>query len=146
MYMNTKQMIVLIIAMIMLFYIGTTMFYNTGLGITDLNLEEIESNGTQYDLSFMLRSVRSFEYLDCEYILFSEDNQEIATGSTILTNITDGTFTINETLNKTNEDSSKVPKEVEIRIYQEKFNPEQKNPDGSYSQKVFFEQRTPINK
>ena len=60
--MNTKQMIVLIIAMIMLFYIGTTMFYNTGLGITDLNLEEIESNGTQYDLSFMLRSVRSFEY------------------------------------------------------------------------------------
>ena len=146
MYMNTKQMIVLIIAMIMLFYIGTTMFYNTGLGITDLNLEEIESNGTQYDLSFMLRSVRSFEYLDCEYILFSEDNQEIATGSTILTNITDGTFTINETLNKTNEDSSKVPKEVEIRIYQEKFNQEQKNADGTYSQKVFFEQRTPINK
>ena len=84
--------------------------------------------------------------MDCEYILFSEDNQEIATGSTILTNITDGTFTINETLNKTNEDSSKVPKEVEIRIYQEKFNPEQKNADGTYSQKVFFEQRTPINK
>ena len=74
MYMNTKQMIVLIIAMIMLFYIGTTMFYNTGLGITDLNLEEIESNGTQYDLSFMLRSVRSFEYLDCEYGKWSLTN------------------------------------------------------------------------
>lgn len=122
------------------------MFYNTGLGITDLNVEEVDSNGTQYDLSFMLRSVRSFEYLDLEYTLFSEDNQQIATGSTIMTNITDGSFTINETLNKTNEDSSKVPKEVEIRIYEEKFNPELKNDDGTYSQRVFFEQRLPINK
>lgn len=139
-------MIPLIIAMLMLFYIGTTMFYNTGLGITDLNVEEVDSNGTQYDLSFMLRSVRSFEYLDLEYTLFSEDNQQIATGSTIMTNITDGSFTINETLNKTNEDSSKVPKEVEIRIYEEKFNPELKNDDGTYSQRVFFEQRLPINK
>ena len=139
-------MIVLVIAMLMLFYIGTTMFYNTGLGITDLNVEEIDSNGTQYDLFFMLRSVRNFEYLDLEYTLFSEDNQEIATGSTIMSNITDGTFNVNETLNRTNDDSSKVPKEVEIKIYEEKFNPEQKNPDGNYSQKVFFEQRIPINK
>ena len=143
--MNTKQMIPLIIAMFMLFYIGTTMFYNTGLGITDLNVEETDSNGTQYDLSFMLRSVRNFEYLDFEYTLFSEDNQAIATGSTIMTNVTDGSFNITETLNKTNDDSSKVPKEVEIKVYEEKFNPEQKNADGSYSQRVFFEQRVPIN-
>ena len=138
-------MIPLIIAMFMLFYIGTTMFYNTGLGITDLNVEETDSNGTQYDLSFMLRSVRNFEYLDFEYTLFSEDNQAIATGSTIMTNVTDGSFNITETLNKTNDDSSKVPKEVEIKVYEEKFNPEQKNADGSYSQRVFFEQRVPIN-
>ena len=121
------------------------MFYNTGLGITDLNVEETDSNGTQYDLSFMLRSVRNFEYLDFEYTLFSEDNQAIATGSTIMTNVTDGSFNITETLNKTNDDSSKVPKEVEIKVYEEKFNPEQKNADGSYSQRVFFEQRVPIN-
>lgn len=138
-------MIVLVIAMLMLFYIGSTMFYNTGLGITDLNVEETDANGTQYDLFFMLRSVRNFEFLDLEYTLFSEDNEVIATGSTIMTNITDGTFNINETLNRTNDDSSKVPKEVEIKIYEEKFNPEQKNADGSYSQKVFFEQRVPIN-
>ena len=138
-------MIVAVIAMLMLFYIGTTMFYNTGLGVTDLNVEETDSNGTQYNLFFMLRSVREFEFLDLEYTILSEDNQEIATGSTIMTNITDGTYNINETLNKTTEDSSKVPKEVEIRIYEEKFNPEQKNADGSYSQKVFFEQKVPIN-
>ncbi|MBE6485246.1 MAG: hypothetical protein E7Z85_00195 [Methanosphaera stadtmanae] len=143
--MDKKQMIVLVIAMLMLFYIGSTMFYNTGLGITDLNVEETDANGTQYDLFFMLRSVRNFEFLDLEYTLFSEDNEVIATGSTIMTNITDGTFNINETLNRTNDDSSKVPKEVEIKIYEEKFNPEQKNADGSYSQKVFFEQRVPIN-
>ena len=127
----------------MLFYIGTTMFYNTGLGVTDINLDEKDSNGTQYDLSFMLRSVRSFEYLDCEYRILSEDNQEIAAGSTIFKNITDGTFTVNETLNKTGNDSL-TPKTVEIRVYQEKFDPQQKNNDGSYSQKVFFEQTTPI--
>lgn len=121
------------------------MFYSTGLGVTDLNVEEIDSNGTQYNMSFMLRSVRSFEYLDLEYTLFSEDNTEIATGSTIMTNITDGTFVINKTLDKTTEDSSKVPKELEIRVYEEKFNPELKNDDGTYSQKVFFEQRIPIN-
>jgi len=145
MNVDKKQMIVLVIAMLMLFYIGSTMFYNTGLGITDLNVEETDANGTQYDLFFMLRSVRNFEFLDLEYTLFSEDNEVIATGSTIMTNITDGTFNINETLNRTNDDSSKVPKEVEIKIYEEKFNPEQKNADGSYSQKVFFEQRVPIN-
>ncbi len=128
----------------MLFYIGTTMFYNTGLGVTDINLDEKDSNGTQYQLSFMLRSVRSFEFLDCEYRLLSEDNQEIAKGSTIFTDLKDGSFTINETLNKTT-DLSKTPKEVEIRVYQEKFDPQQKNADGSYSQKVFFEQRTPIS-
>jgi hypothetical protein len=145
MNLDTKQMIVLVIAMLMLFYIGSTMFYNTGLGITDLNVEETDVNGTQYDLFFMLRSVRNFEFLDLEYTLFSEDNQVIATGSTVMNNITDGTFNINETLNRTNDDSSKVPKEVEIKIYEEKFDPEQKNADGSYSQKVFFEQRVPIN-
>ncbi len=128
----------------MLFYVGTTMFYNTGLGVTDINLDEKDSNGTQYQLSFMLRSVRSFEFLDCEYRLLSEDNQEIAKGSTIFTDLKDGSFTINETLNKTT-DLSKTPKEVEIRVYQEKFDPQQKNADGSYSQKVFFEQRTPIS-
>ncbi len=142
--MDKKQSVILIITAIMLFYVGTTMFYNTGLGVTDINLDEKDSNGTQYQLSFMLRSVRSFEFLDCEYRLLSEDNQEIAKGSTIFTDLKDGSFTINETLNKTT-DLSKTPKEVEIRVYQEKFDPQQKNADGSYSQKVFFEQRTPIS-
>ncbi len=142
--MDKKQSVILIITAIMLFYVGTTMFYNTGLGVTDINLDEKDSNGTQYQLSFMLRSVRSFEFLDCEYRLLSEDNQEIAKGSTIFTDLKDGSFTINETLNKTT-DLSKNPKEVEIRVYQEKFDPQQKNADGSYSQKVFFEQRTPIS-
>lgn len=127
----------------MLVYIGSTMFYNTGLGVTDINLDEKESNGTQYQLSFMLRSVRSFEFLDCEYRLLSEDNQEIAKGSTTFTDLKDGSFTINETLNKTGNDSL-TPKTVEIRVYQEKFDPQQKNADGSYSQNVFFEQTTPI--
>jgi len=141
-YLNNKQLIALLIAAGMLFYIGNTMFYNTGLGITDLNVEN-NSDGTQYEVSYMLRSVRNFEFLDCEYSLLTEDNQEIATGSTTLTNITDGSFNITETLSSN--DSSKVPKQIDIRIYQEKFNPEQKNEDGSYSQDVFFEQKIQLN-
>ncbi len=143
--MDLKQSAIILVTALMLFYIGTTFYYNTGLGITDLNLDEQDSNGTQYQLSFMLRSVRSFEFLDCEYRILSEDNQEIASGSTIMKNITDGTFTINETLNNTGEDSSKTPKGIEIRIYQEQFNPQLKNDDGTYKQNVFFEQKTPIS-
>jgi hypothetical protein len=124
----------------MLMYVGTTMFYNTGLGITDFNFAENEAE-EGYDLSYMLRSVRSFEFLDCEYTVVSEDGQEIASGSTILTNIVDGTFTINETLNKTTDDSSKKPKEVQIKIFTEKFDPNLKNADGTTSQNTFFEQK-----
>lgn len=133
-----KHGLILIVIMVLCMYIGTTMFYNTGVGITDFNFTQADSDDNQYDLSFILRSVRSFDYLDCEYMLISDDGQQIATSSTILTNITDGSFPINETL-KSN-DSSKVPKKLQIRIYTEKFNPELKNSDGSPSQEVFFEQ------
>ncbi len=144
--MDKKVVIGMIIAIAMLFYIGTTMFYNTGLGITDLNVEEkTDSNTTQYELFYMLRSVRSFEYIDCQYTLLSDSGQEIATGSTTMINITDGTFNINETLNNTNNDSSQKAKEIQIRIFTEKFDPEQKNPDGTPKQSVFFEQTFPLN-
>ena len=138
-----KQGIVVIIVMVAFMYIGLTMYNNTGLGITDFKLEENNSDHNQYELSYILRSVRSFEYIDCEYVLISEDGQQIGTGSTIMQNITDGSFTINETINKT--DSSKAAKKVEIKIYKEKFNPELKNSDGSPSQKAFFEQTMDVS-
>lgn len=143
-YLNMRQGIVVIVFMILFMYIGTTMFYSTGLGITDFKLEENNSNDAQYELSYILRSVRSFDYIDCEYAIISDDGQKIGTGSTIMENITDGSFTINETINKT--DTSKKAKSVEIKIYTEKFNPELKNPDGTPSQKVFFEQTMDVSK
>lgn len=138
-----KQGIVVIIVMVLFMYIGYTMYNNTGLGITDFKLEENSSDNNQYKLSYILRSVRSFEYIDCEYTILSEDGQPIGTGSTIMENITDGSFTINETINKT--DASKTAKKVEIKIYTEKFNPELKNSNGTSSQKVFFEQTMDVS-
>ena len=139
--METKYLVAMLIAAGMLMYIGTTMFYNTGFGITDFNLED--TSDTQYQLSYMLRSVRSFDYVDCEYTVLSEDGQVIATGNTILNDIADGSFQINETLNKTKPDLK--AKGVEIRIYEEPFNPELKNDDGSYAQEEFFIQRFVID-
>lgn len=138
-----KQGIVVIIAMVVFMYIGFTMYNNTGLGITDFKLEEKNSDNNQYELSYILRSVRSFEYIDCEYTILSEDGQQIGTGSTIMKNITDGSFTVNETINRT--DTSKAAKKVEIKIYTEKLNPELKNSNGTPSQKVFFEQTMDVS-
>ncbi len=139
--METKYLIAMLIAAGMLMYIGTTMFYSTGFGITDLNLED--SSDTQFQLSYMLRSVRSFDYVDCEYSIVSEDGEEIATGNTILKDIADGSFQINETLDKTKPGAK--AKGVQIRIYTEPFNPENKNSDGTYAQSPFFEQKTVID-
>lgn len=134
-------MIAMLIAAGMLMYVGTTMFYNTGFGITDFNFEE--TSDTQYQLSYMLRSVRSFDYVDCEYSVLSDDGQVIATGNTIFKDIADGSFQVNETLDKTKPDLK--AKGVEIRIYLEPFNPDLKNSDGSYAQKEFFVQRFVID-
>lgn len=130
--MDKKILIGMLIAAGMLMYIGTTMFYNTGLGITDLTVDEKDSN--HYQVNYMLRSVRSFDYLDCEYALLDENGKEIGRSNTVFENIKDGSFTVNETVNTTQK-----AKEIQIKIYTEKFNPDQKN-----TQNPFFEQKASI--
>lgn len=130
--MDKKILIGMLIAAAMLMYIGTTMFYNTGLGITDLTVDEKDSN--QYQVNYMLRSVRSFDYLDCEYALLDENGKEIGRSNTVFENIKDGSFTVNETVNTTQK-----AKEIQIKIYTEKFNPDQNN-----TQNPFFEQKASI--
>ena len=136
-FVDKKVVIGMLIAVAMLMYIGTTMFYNTGLGITDLNIEEKDSN--QYQINYMLRSVRSFDYLDCQYVLLDENGKEVGRANTKFENLKDGSFTVNETANTTQK-----AKEIQIDIYTEKFNPELKNADGTFAQNPFFEQKTPI--
>lgn len=139
--MNKIQMVGILIVVAMLMYIGTTMFYNTGLGITDVNVDEkTDANTTQYELTYMLRSVRSFEYLDCQATLLSESGQELGTSNTILKDIKDGSFTINETINKTVNDTTQKPKQVKIKIYDEKY-----DSGASQAQNTFFEQTTQLN-
>ena len=135
--MDKKVIIGLLIAVAMLMYIGSTMFYNTGLGITDLSVEEKDSN--QYQVNYMLRSVRSFDYLDCEYALLDENGKEIGRAKTEFNNLTDGSFMVNQTVNTTQK-----AKGIQIDIYTEKFNPELKNTDGTFAQNPFFEQKSAI--
>ncbi|RAP51753.1 MAG: hypothetical protein BZ138_04495 [Methanosphaera sp. rholeuAM270] len=123
--------IVLVIALLFM-YLGTVMFYNTGLGITDLKVEKSDSNAGQYELSYMLRSVRSFNSLECQYTLFSEDNREIGSASNPLTNITDGSFAINKTIDV---NSSENAKQIEIRIYEI---------DENNKRNLMFEQKSDI--
>lgn len=115
--MNNKYVgLIIIVIALFLMYFATTIFYNTGLAITDLNVKQSESDGNQYDISYMLRSVRGFYKVVSEYTILSEDNQIIATGSNELSEIKDGSFQIDDTLN--GKDNSLEAKKIEIIIYE----------------------------
>ena len=105
------------------------MFYNTGIGITDLKVVETSNSG-EYDVSYMLRSVRSFEKLECEHTLLSKENKEISTNKTELDNIKDGTFNISQKI-KVNDNTQKASK-IKIKI------------KDTTSQKTMFEQTSDI--
>lgn len=126
--------LILLGVVVILFYVGSTMFYNTGLGITDLNVNKSDSNDTTYDISYMLRSVRSFNKVSMEYKLFDAKNQVFATGSNELNGIKDGTFQINDTI--VSKDSSQVAKRIEIMLYEI---------DESNTRKQIFDQTFDIN-
>lgn len=136
-FVDKRILVGLVIAAAMLMYIGTTMFYNTGLGTTDLSIDEKDTN--QYQINYMLRSVRSFDYLDCEYVLLDDAGKEVGRANTIFKDIKDGSFTVNQSVNTTQK-----PKQLQIKIYTEQFNPELKNSDGTSAQNPFFEQKTDI--
>lgn len=114
--MDKKIVLVAIIVAALLMFVGTNMFYNTGLGITDLAVHKSDSNSSQYDVSYMLRSVRSFHKVVGEYTLLSGDNQIIGKSSNELNDIKDGTFQINETINISG--SSSDAKKIIITLYE----------------------------
>ncbi|MBR0473314.1 MAG: hypothetical protein IJI98_11550 [Methanosphaera sp.] len=131
---NKLMPLILLGIVVILMYVGSTMFYNTGLGITDLNVHKSDSNDTAYDVSYMLRSVRGFNKVSMEYKLFDAKNQVIATGSNELNGIKDGTFQINDTL--VSNDSSQVAKKIKITLFEI---------DESSTRKQIFDQTFDIN-
>lgn len=130
MILNNKFFaIVVIIIALLLMALGTTIFYNTGLGITDLNVQKSDSNDAQYDISYMLRSVRGFNKVVAEYTLLTNDNQVMGKGSSELNKIKDGSFQMDDKINVDN--NSLEAKKVEIKLYEI---------DESNTQKQIFDQ------
>lgn len=128
--LNKKMMtLMLIIVAVLLMYVGSTMFYNTGIGITDLKVVETSDSG-EYNATYMLRSVRSFEKLECEHTLLTKENKELASNKTELDNIKDGTFNIDQAI-KVNDNTQKASK-IKIKI------------KDMTSQKTMFEQTSDI--
>lgn len=92
--------------------IGSNNYYETGLRITDLNIEE---NDNQYEVSYMLRSVREFNKVQTEYALLDENNNQIGFNTNELDKIKDGSFQINE---KVMVDNNIKASKMRITIYE----------------------------
>lgn len=109
--------VIALVLVVILMYIGTTMFYNTGLAITDLNVEKSGADNNQYEVTYLLRSVRGFDTVEYECTLLSDNGQTIGQNSSQETNLKDGTFNINQTVT-TNNNSSQEAAKIKITLYE----------------------------
>ena len=128
--MNNKYMgLVVIVVAVLFMYVGSTMFYNTGLTITDLNVQKSDSNGLEYNVSYMLRSVRGFNKVTCEYDLLDSTGNVVGHASSELNEIKDGSFQINDNVSVEKGDND--VKKIEIKLCEI---------DESNTKKVMFDQ------
>ena len=128
--MDNKYLGVLVVVVaLLLMYVGTTMFYNTGLTITDLRVEPDGSNSSEYNVSYMLCSVRGFNRVTMDYTLLASDGRVVGHGSDELGEIKDGSFQIDDKVRV--DDILLEVKKIEVKLCEI---------DESNTQKVMFDQ------
>ena len=165
--MNKKYIIIIILIIIASLGAYYYYNYN-GVSVKNVALvgKTSESNPTPYELNYTLDLKKTYKVLDCQYALISENGTFIGYGSKKIENTKDvpifigKEFKINSlcTMNRNNKgeynkfitnpelgtydlnnhDEFPVPKKVQIRIYAEKFDPNKKNPNGTFSQKPIY--------
>lgn len=137
--MEKKHIIIVFIIAIILIVLSLTVIQDqAGVAVINTELNVSDSNNSSYTLNYMLASGRNFDVLDCEYTVYSEDDQVIGQGNTTLEKITSGGIPINETINIQN--STLTPKKVKIAIFKEKLTNEQKLGNGSYAIEPIYEE------
>lgn len=119
---NRKGPVIVIVITVLL---AVTIFLfsdHSGMRVTDVNLEQNDTNDEIYNLTYYLRLGRNFNELSCESMLYDQNNNIIANTSSILKDVYPGTHKIsaqiNVTKNGNNTDSTSLKiKRIEIQVY-----------------------------
>jgi hypothetical protein len=112
---------------------------HSGLSVTDINIQKSDLDENTYEFSYILRLSRTFNSLDCRYILYDGDRN--VSGNIFIGKVYDGSMDISDNITITyevNEPANFSPNKVDLMFFTEKFDPKRKNPDGTYSQKPIY--------
>lgn len=99
---------------------------HSGMAVTDISLDQDDTDDTTYNLTYYLRLGRNFNELNCECILYNQNDNIIANTSSVLKDVYPGTHTIssqiNLTKNENNINTSSKVSSVQINIYDNLLN------------------------
>lgn len=121
--MENKKGPVIVIFITVLLAVTIFLFSDhSGMSVTDINLEQDDTNAGVYNLTYYLRLGRNFNELQCEYILYDQNEKVITNSSSILKDVYLGTHTISSQINITEfgnitDSTSLKINSLEIRIY-----------------------------
>lgn len=126
MYLENKRGPVIVIGItILVAFASFLLLDHSGMSVTDINLKQDDTDDTIYNLTYYLRLGRNFNELNCESILYDQNDNVITNNSAILKDVYPGTHTISSLINVTkngnNSNSSKI-KSIEIRVYDNYLN------------------------
>lgn len=126
MYLENKRGPVIVIGItILVAFASFLLLDHSGMSVTDINLKQDDTDDTIYNLTYYLRLGRNFNELNCESILYDQNDNLITNNSAILKDVYPGTHTISSLINVTkngnNSNSSKI-KSIEIRVYDNYLN------------------------
>lgn len=126
MYLENKRGPVIVIGItILVAFASFLLLDHSGMSVTDINLKQDDTDDTIYNLTYYLRLGRNFNELNCESILYDQNDNVITNNSSILKDVYPGTHTISSLINVTkngnNSNSSKI-KSIEIRVYDNYLN------------------------
>lgn len=139
---NDKGPIIVIVITILVAFACFLLYDHSGMTVTDINLEQNNTDETIYNLTYYLRLGRNFNELNCECILYNQDDNIVANTSTILRDVYPGTHTISSQINVTNNSNyinstSLKIKRIQINVYDNALNDTQ---NGSNKHKRVYSQ------
>lgn len=140
---NNKGPVIVIIITILLALACFLLFDHSGMGVTDISLEQNSTDDAIYNLTYYLRLGRHFKELNCESIFYDQSDNIVTNSSSTLKDVYPGTHTISSQINVTGNDtnSTYLIKSIEIRVYDNYFNDTQ---DDSTKREQVYSKRVNV--